>query len=266
MSKITMKQIADRLGISVNAVSLALNDKVGIGEETRKKVLQAAEELGYLDQKLKYNKSYQSHNICVMMRKVYFRDMHFYSKVLYGIEKEAAQKGYDVLIQFTDDTLEIPACIERQKVAGIIIVGMIEERRLHMLKQFGIPIVLVDHCSYSANLDCILSDNCTGTWKATSYLINKGYQKIGFFGDPKYSFSIKERFWGYLEALAVLPGLETREDIFDYIKRFSILDKVEEAVIARDTELAVEWLRALEEMPEVFVCSNDRAVFLLKTP
>lgn len=263
MAKVTMKQIADRLGISTDAVSLVLNDKSGVGEEMRKKVLQAAEEMGYLDQEVKYNKSYQSRNICVMMKREYFRDMHFYSKVLYGIEKEAALKGYDVIIQFTDDTIEVPVCVERQKVAGVIIVGIIEEKRIRMLKECGIPIVLVDHCSYSAGLDCILSDNCAGSWQATHYLLEKGYRKIGFFGDPKYSVSTKERFWGYSEAIMTLSEAEDREAAFRYVMRFSVLDNVEEAVIAKDTDTAVRWLREISEMPEAFVCSNDRAALLL---
>ena len=48
--RVTMKEIAERLNLSVNAVSLALNDRAGVSEETRRLVLNAAEEMGYLDQ------------------------------------------------------------------------------------------------------------------------------------------------------------------------------------------------------------------------
>ena len=53
--KVTMKQLADQLGVSINAVSLALNNKEGVGEDMRKRILQLANETGYLEQSGKYN-------------------------------------------------------------------------------------------------------------------------------------------------------------------------------------------------------------------
>lgn len=53
--RVTMKDIADRLNLSINAVSLALNDKTGVGEETKRLILNTAEEMGYLDQSVKYS-------------------------------------------------------------------------------------------------------------------------------------------------------------------------------------------------------------------
>ena len=51
--RVTMKDIADKLNLSINAVSLALNDKTGVGEETKRLILNTAEEMGYLDQSVK---------------------------------------------------------------------------------------------------------------------------------------------------------------------------------------------------------------------
>ena len=56
--RVTMKDIADRLNLSINAVSLALNDKTGVGEETKRLILNTAEEMGYLDQSVKYMQNY----------------------------------------------------------------------------------------------------------------------------------------------------------------------------------------------------------------
>jgi len=52
--KPTMKDIADIHGVSINAVSLALNNKPGVSEEMRLKILRTADELGYLDEKEKF--------------------------------------------------------------------------------------------------------------------------------------------------------------------------------------------------------------------
>lgn len=52
--KVTMKDIANRLGISINAVSIALNDKTGVSDEMRIEILRTADEMGYINQKRKY--------------------------------------------------------------------------------------------------------------------------------------------------------------------------------------------------------------------
>lgn len=87
--KVTMKDIAQIHGVSVNAVSLALNNKQGISNEMRIKILRTAEELGYLETKEKFLKTFARTNICVMMQKRYSQDMNFYGKVLYGVVEEA---------------------------------------------------------------------------------------------------------------------------------------------------------------------------------
>ena len=51
--RVTMKDIADKLNLSINAVSLALNDKTGVGEETKRLIINTAEVMGYLDQTVK---------------------------------------------------------------------------------------------------------------------------------------------------------------------------------------------------------------------
>ncbi|MDU3350658.1 MAG: LacI family DNA-binding transcriptional regulator, partial [Clostridium sp.] len=202
MGKITMKDIAERLDISINAVSLALNSKAGVSEETRKQVLDVAEELGYLDKSPKFVKSFANKNICVIIKKYYFEDNTFYSKIMMGIGEESRRKGYDIITCLINETEEnIPSCIESKKVCGIIVIGTIEDEYLVKLKNYKIPVVLVDHTSLLESTDSILTDNKLGSFNITKLLIEKGYKDIGFFGDLEYSLSIKERFFGYREAI-----------------------------------------------------------------
>lgn len=257
--KVTMKDIAAKLGISINAVSLALNDRVGVSEETRREVLRVAEEIGYLEHTSKYMSTYSSKNICVLLRSIYFRDMHFYSKILIGIEQEARKSGYDLLINFYEDEFMIPNCVENKRVAGIVIVGKIEDDYLIQLKNYHIPVVLVDHTSLSESTDSILTDNKLGAYKITKYLINKGYNKIGFFGDLDYSISVKERFFGYQEAIKLLPYLDSQHQVNLYTEDYSILSDIEVAILDHNTESIIEKVKQVSQLPEVFVCSNDNA-------
>ena len=254
--KVTMKEIASKLGLSINSISLVLNDRAGVSDETRSLVLKTAEEMGYLEQTKKYSKTYSGKNLCILIRRVYFRDMHFYSKVLLGIEQEAKKNNYDVLMTVLDQD-EIPSSIKNKKVAGIVIVGKISDDYLVRVKQYDIPVILVDTTSLTNSTDSVMTDNHLGAYQAVCYLIDKGFQKIGYFGDLDYTVSVRERFWGYQEALVHLPEVKAYTEVSQYIKRYSVISDIEQYVLDNDTAKITERVKSVREMPEVFFCSND---------
>lgn len=262
--KITMADIAFELNVSVNAVSIALNDKAGVSEETRRRILNKAEELGYLEANKKFAAAYANRNICVLLEHRFFRDMHFYGKVLLGLESEAKDEGYDLLIHsFERHSEEIPACVEKGKAAGVIVLGKIEDSFLKTLKKYHIPVVLVDWISLEESADCVLTDNKSGIFQMVQYLIDRGFQKIGFFGAIEYSPSARERFWGYQEAIQVCMRFEDFESSMEYIKRYSMLNKIEEYVISNDREALARSLQEIPELPEVLICTNDKLAILI---
>ena len=200
--KVTMKDIANRLGISINAVSIALNDKVGVSDEMRIEILRTADEMGYINQKRKYLSVFSKTNICVLMQNYYADTGHFYSIVLRSIVEQAKVFGFfSILNYFDDQKLELPECIVDRKVSGVIVVGKISDDNLMLLKRTGIPIVLVDFTSLYAPCDCILTHNKQGGYMMTNYVIRKGYKRIGFFGDLSYSLSFEDRYMGYRQSL-----------------------------------------------------------------
>lgn len=260
--KITMKDIAEKLNLSINSVSLVLNNKAGVSDDTRKTVLRVAEEMGYFDNKPQYLSTFASKNLCLVLEHRFFKDPYFYSKVIVGIEEDARRNNYDLIVNFIDNNnYVIPNCLESKKVAGIIALGTMCDEYLSTLKSYGLPMVLVDNTSLQESIDSILTDNKSGAYKATRYLINKGFKKIGFFGDLAYSLSIKERYFGYTEAIK--KGIASGENIEQYIERYSITDNLEELIIKNDTNAIYERLIEIKEIPEAFICSNDRAALQL---
>ena len=95
--KVTMKDIANKLGISINAVSIALNDKPGVSDEMRLEILKMADKMGYINQKRQYLSVYSKSNICILMQSYYADTGHFYSIVLRSIVEQAK---YLVIFQF----------------------------------------------------------------------------------------------------------------------------------------------------------------------
>ena len=182
--KPTMKAIAQTLNLSINAVSLALNDKSGVSEDTRNRILETAEKMGYFEYKAKYRKNFSSKHIGLLIMKKNYRT-RFYSKVLYGIEKEANELGYYVIVKFLDDE-ELWTSMDEKKFCGLLVVGVVEEATLEKLNRYHLPIVLVDTTSYKIPLDCILTDNRIGTYECVNYLLEQGYEEIGFFGEFTY--------------------------------------------------------------------------------
>lgn len=264
MRKVTMKDISEKLNISINAVSLALNSKAGVSEETRKMVLDVAEEIGYLEKSTKFIQSYASKNICILIRKLYFEDNYFYSKIMMGIVEEARKNGYDTITCMLDENEKgIPACIENRKVCGIIVIGVIDDEYLMNLKSYKLPVVLVDHTSLVESTDSILTDNKLGSFKITKLLLDRGYKEIGFFGDLEYSLSIKERFFGYKEAINKFIPFDKENKLMDFINTYSVLDNLEEYIINQDYEGIKEKIKCLQDIPEAFVCSNDNAAIML---
>ena len=258
--KVTMKDIAKELNISINAVSIALNDKPGVSDSMRLKILRTADKMGYINEKHHYLSVFSKSNICILMQSYYANTGHFYSIVLRSIVERAKQLGYiSILNYFEDNQFEFPDCIIDRKVAGILVVGKISDQNLNHLKNTGIPVVLVDYTSLGDTCDCVLTHNKQGGYLITQYVLDKGYKRVGFFGDLEYSLSFSDRFMGYKQALV---NRNITDDIDSYINQYSILHETEKYVLENDVHSIVSLL-GKRELPEVFVCANDSNAFIL---
>jgi LacI family transcriptional regulator len=263
MKKVTMKDIADSLGISTNAVSMALNDQKGVSAETRRRVLEAADTMGYLDKSFRYAHTFGRRRLCVMIQDIYSMDMGFYGEVLLAINREAGNWSYDTLVQhFNDEKMAIPECISAHRVAGIIVLGKISTPNVEKLQTLGIHMVIIDHVPRRRAVNCIVTDNISGGYLAVSYLIRLGFSRIGFFGDLSYSISNKERYYGFLEALnqGKLISLDHAED---YIQKYSVTGRIEEYMKNMNTEAAIKILSKKKHLPQAYFCANDQTAVTL---
>lgn len=258
--KVTMKDIAKKLNISINAVSIALNEKPGVSDAMRLEILKTADEMGYINEKHHYLSVFSKTNICILMQSYYANTGHFYSIVLRSIVEQARNKGYSsILNYFEDDDFEFPDCILERKVAGILVVGKISDTNLNKLKKTGICVVLVDFTSLGDTCDCVLTHNKQGGYLITNHVLDKGYKNVGFFGDLDYSLSFSERFMGYKHALT---NRHVTSRVDDYIKKYSILHDTEKYILDNRIDKIVELLKN-KELPDVFICANDSNAFAL---
>lgn len=267
MSKrVTMKEMADILGVSINAVSLALNNKPGVGDDLRKAVLDLAQKCGYLEKKQRYVHTYKNNNICIVINRRFFSSSDFYSQVLLGTQEEADTQSMGTLLHtFDEENFQVPDYIRLGMISGIVCIGYIPPTYFEELISYQLPIITVDYQSYHKNVDSIMTANIEGTYVVCDYLLSRGYETIGYFGDLNYSISVLERYNGILSRLRDRYPNWTHSQLVQELERYSILDSVEEYIVNRMYELTIEKLKKLQTLPEVFVCSNDEAANHLMT-
>ncbi|HEY5560340.1 MAG TPA: LacI family DNA-binding transcriptional regulator [Clostridiaceae bacterium] len=246
--KVSMKLIADELGISKNTVSLALRGMPGISSETRQKIILTADQLGY-----QYKKAnVVTKNICLILSKSIRKSFGFFNYVQFGMEDEGKKEGVNLIIHYymqNEKEVRIPLSIKEGMISGIITLGHISYDALKPLLDLHLPIVMVDHYLYNVGIDYILTDNYSGGYRATEYLIKKGHKKIGFLGDIYCSTSFKDRYLGFKKAL---------EDYNMEINRDYLYTKISIEALALEEDPSVfEMFNEISKLPDALFCCND---------
>ena len=203
-----MKDLADRLGLSVSVVSRALNGKARenrISEETEKIIRDEAARLGFsanrLARSLRLKKTF---TIGLIVADI---SNNFFSTVAQSVEDTARRRGYAVILCDTKENEEIEreslTLLSTRSVDGFLIspIGQSSE---HILKfhRDGLPFVLIDRVFPNLNLPYVTSNNFAGAYDGTMHLLQQGHRHIGFIqGLPESQTNI-ERLRGYRAALS----------------------------------------------------------------
>jgi len=235
--KPTLKDIAQKVGVSPATASLVLNGKKGVGDGVRAKVLSVAKELNYpipTDKRQDESHVKSRHKIHFLFEKLRdspFADI-FYGEILQGLEEQT--KFYNCSVSFTlvdqnENHGKLISDLKSMDTDGVVAIGggNITDKLLENIrKQVSKPILLVDNFVIGKKYNCVLVDNVIGGYQAAKYLIENGHKDIGVIKGPKYYKSLTERFEGFLEAMDEF-GLPVRKewivqtDHTEYIKGYS---------------------------------------------
>lgn len=259
--KTSMDDIAKKLGISKNTVSLALRGMPGISGQTRKLILDTARESGYeykKGMKLPGSRECDTRNICLILSRSLRNTIGFYSYIQFGIEAEAKKNNINTILYYfdeNDENFETPLCIKEGMISGIITLGHISEKTLNAIIEYQLPLVVIDEYFDNMKLDYILTDNLSSGYIATEYLIQCGHRDIGYMGDIHWASSFYDRYLGYLRAMEVY-GLTINPP-------HSLLNKNMQHLVDKDVQLVVQHLKTLPGLPTAFFCCNDPEAFAL---
>ena len=209
MKKTLLEDIAKELNVSKTLVSMVINgkgDAYGISKKTQEKVLAKAGEMEYTPNVFaRALRTGKSHLIAILVADI---SNPFYSNIAKYVEKELAQKGYNLMICSTDENIEreeklISLFAEQQMVDGLIIATTStsgEFFKRERLRNF--PIVFVDRYLPDISSNYVVANNYQGSYEITDLLINKGCKNILAFNiTPSHISSLTERVNGYKDAL-----------------------------------------------------------------
>ena len=181
--KITIRELAKRMGLSVSTISRALSDHHSIGKKTKEEVRKTAKELGYfpnsIASKLRQNKT---NSIGVIVPRI---DVYFHSLVISGIEEIAYKAGYSVTIYQSKDSLEremaITNTLQQNMASGVIAcIGLETDNCDHFSKfnVFNVPVVFYDRVPTTFPASKVTIDDYEAAFKATEHLIEIGCKNI----------------------------------------------------------------------------------------
>jgi LacI family transcriptional regulator len=260
LKTITLRDIAQRAGVSINTVSRALNNKADVSVSTRSRVLRLARQFGYTPNGVAQGlRAKRTGTIGVVVADI---ANPFFAAVVKGIEVVTRSAGYSIILCNTDE--EYPReqdavdVMLRKRVDGMLLVPCQTDRgTVTLLGERHVPFVLVGRRFDDLPTAYVVNDDAQGGFLATDYLIGRGHQRILFVNGPSEIWSAQQRRVGYLRALAAhqIPSdpalIRTTTAMMDGGRR-AMTDALREnlrftAVYAYSDLLACGVLKALRE-------------------
>lgn len=258
MRTITIRDIAEEVGVSVATVSRALNRSERVGVKTAQRVRSSAERLGYVRNEVARSLAGgQTSSLAVIVPDI---TNPFFPELVAGIESVANEYKHTIhLAQDHDNPAKLSNLITELKgrrVKGFIVVGGEGYKQQNYLLE-EIPHVVIDRPTDSTKARVVRSDNRRGGVLATEHLVNLGHEEILWVGGPAGSANTIDRLEGLHDALlaaglAINPDLElngdyTEESGFSVVINALSTGLEFTAITAANDLMAIGAIRALHE-------------------
>ena len=209
MGKITMKDVAQKAGVSPSTVSLVLSGKGAFSDDVRDKVYNAARKLDYI--KSLHTPSIaakQISHIAILICEDYEKafEWNFVRRMLISLEAEITKEHYyPVIVPVTlvQDSREIFEKIVLSKVGAILSIHYANTTLFKQLEQQGLPVVLINNHEYRDKFYTVCADVMDGAYKATKHLLNHGHRDIAMIDYYRNDMPtlMEDIFWGFKKAL-----------------------------------------------------------------
>lgn len=257
--KVTLKQIAKELDVSISTVSKSLKNSTEISEDTRLKVQAFAKLYNYKPNNIALSlKNKKTKTIGIIIPEIVH---HFFATVISGIEHVANEKGYNVIVCLSDESFD-KEVINLEMLANGSTDGFImslsketqQKKDFHHLQEVinqGMPIVMFDRIANEILSDKVIIDDLLAAYQAVNFLIEEGCKKIALVTTVDYVSVGKLRTEGYIKAL------KDHNIVVDE----TLILKIEDIENCSD---AIDELMKNEEIDGVFAVNELFAVVAIK--
>jgi DNA-binding LacI/PurR family transcriptional regulator len=285
---VTLKDVAAALGMSTMTVSRAINDRPNVDAETKKKVKDLAAQMGYTPNLVaKSLVSSRTYTIGVVIPEI---SHSFFPEVVRGIEEVTNTRNYQIFLTNTSENFEkekaVIAALRAKQVDGILVSTTLTSKDTGFyasLAASGLPVVFFDRGIKDVGISCVGVNDKSATQQVTEHLINLGYTRIAYLSGPKLVSIGKERFAGFMEAMAqhnlsVDPSLVIENGFnekggYHAMQQLLTLPGRPRAVVAVNDPVAIGAMSAIREaglrIPEdiaIVGFTNDIRASLMQPP
>jgi len=255
--RVSIRDVAERAGVSIATVSRALNSGVEINPDTRAQVVQVARDLGYVaSARGRGLVSGRTDSVGVIIGREHLPVFlnPFYGEVLGGIELELEARGLNLVLTSLKRDHQLLAFAAAQRVDGLLVIG--HDLPVSTLRdmQRHLPLVLIDR--HEEGLSAVTSEHRTACAQITRHLIVQGSTRLAFLAEDLGNPNFQQRFLGFQDALKEM-GLSLRPDWVQeasprlgggYTAITRVLeagDGVPDGVVGANDPVALEAIRAL---------------------
>ena len=252
--RISLKDLAHELGVSIATVSRALRNSPEIGQEMQMKVKELAKRLNYRPNPFAQSLRKEGPRIIGVV--VPNLVTHFYAAVLDGIEDEARRADYSVISsnshESCEDEMRAIDNFINLHVEGIIASvsqNTTDYSHFEKVSKMGIPLVFFGRTCLPDLFSSVTANGDVAAQKATQHLIETGSRRIAFLGGPNHLDMVKRRKHGYLEAL--------RDNRIPIDRELVVCNRIDFDLVVEATKQLLQ----IENRPDAILAVNDTVTF-----
>lgn len=256
--KIKAAQIARDLGLSKATVSLALNDKPGVSEETKKMIFQ------YIDRMEKGIDIVENNIIKIVnyskRENIYGGEVDLWSEVLSEFNKEAKKDGYSLGIDYINDDIDeinklIMECNQGHVVGAIVFANDLDEDIFKLFKQIKKPLIIYDNDFDDDNYSYVMIDNYQGMEKIIKLIVEKGFNEVCYLANSHDNYNFRKRRMAFTDLISkynltgriFITGNDV-ESVYEAMKTELVDKSFPKVLISENYQVSIGTIKAIQEM------------------
>ena len=256
--KIKAAQIARDLGLSKATVSLALNDKPGVSEETKKMIFQ------YIDRMEKGIDIVENNIIKIVnyskKENIYGGEVDLWSEVLSEFNKEAKKDGYFLGIDYINDDIDeinklIMECNQGHVVGAIVFANDLDEDIFKLFKQIKKPLIIYDNDFDDDNYSYVMIDNYQGMEKIIKLIVEKGFNEVCYLANSHDNYNFRKRRMAFTDLISkynltgriFITGNDV-ESVYEAMKTELVDKSFPKVLISENYQVSIGTIKAIQEM------------------